>query len=217
MLLVPNRRDHVNLPEISFNFSEVHDGEVFFDCSDELRSVLGQRNAVYLDLQTPGLLTVVRVAFPALFATRLLVGGLEIVGGFSRRKEFKHLVTHQGSSYFSIPRKVKYRYGMKLLPWMFDGWIPFEIRKKIGRDVIANYIVLNGSSGHCGVLIRIDRREKREEESMEIFAISTGNKYQFAEKWRKDSHTKLLARFVPQDLGSHIAWTPEPVLESAIL
>lgn len=194
------------LPEIGLKLSGIYQDELFFAPNCELVEVLAQKNPVFLVLELPGMLTQVLVCFPKPCTTRIYAGRIrknDLVGEVAD----KHQI-------YKAPNLVQYRYGVRLLPWMFFGWLdPETKRRRVERDNVVNYSVLNSVVGHTGVLIRVsckhDFRE-RDQEYFEIYHFSTGNDYHFAERWRDDPNTRMIARFVPEKANtSQPIWRPE--------
>ena len=202
------------LPEIELELSGIHNDELFFDDNHELMHGLVQKNPVYLALDLPGLQTQVFICFPAPCTTRIYAG----------RIHKTNLVGEVADKYniYEAPQDVSYRYGMRIVPWMFYSLLDPETHKlRAERDNIVNYTVLNSNVGHCGVLIRVFREHdfsKKWREWFEIYHFDTGNDYQFAEKWRDDPNTKMVARFVTEiGHASHQrTWHPEKTPEVEI-
>lgn len=197
------------LPELSFAPARLHGEELFLGPNSELTRVLLQGNPVYLNLVLPGATQPkVRICFPKVGTTWVFTGtemrAIDLVGEFT---ESDGVPTYT---------PVEYRYGMELKPWMFFRWLDFALgQSRCDSDNIVNYSILNCSSGHTGVLIRIIRGSDRvliAQEWMEIYYFSTGNDFDFPAKWRKHPNTRLIARFVPRDAGtSRLWWASEPL------
>lgn len=194
------------LPEPTFKFSLTETEELFSAPNREISGVLNQGNPVYFKLDLPGILLPVHICFPAPRVTRVYSGDIcktNLVG--EKTDQF----ASEG-----VPDKVHYRYGMRIVPWMFLCWIDLEMMGHRSRmNNIINYVLINGTYGHDGVLVRVDRRHlpaDRNEESMEVYSFSMGNDSCFVSRWRGDPNTKMLARFVPQGANTNkLIWLPQ--------
>ncbi|MBX4195568.1 hypothetical protein KW796_01240 [Candidatus Parcubacteria bacterium] len=193
------------LHEIEFEHMNTRNRELYFSTSNELARVLAQSNPVYLVLELPGAHTRVIVCFPKPGMTRV----------YHNEIKAENLVGEHDHSYNadSLPplRTMNYRYGMRLPPWMFNGWIkPREMMLELGRNVDAHYKVLNRDWGHGGIMVSVFRREKREEERLEIRSFDTGNDFHFLDKWLNDKDIHLLARFIPVNPENpRLFWKPD--------
>ena len=200
------------LPELSFAGVKLHDEELFLGPNVELTRVLLQDNPVYLDLVLPGATRPkVRICFPMVGTTRVyaeeVINDANLVGDFS--ESFNRRTNRPYTT-------VDYRFGMELKVMMFFCWLDEALHQdRQDKYNIANYIILNCSSGHSGVLIRAIRGTDQtpiSEKRVEIFYFDTGNDYAFAAKWRGHPNTKLIARFVPEGAGTaELRWVSQPL------
>jgi hypothetical protein len=200
-----------DLPNINFRYIGVHDDELFFEDDRVLESVLHQQNPVYLALDMPGLITTPLVCFPTTCKTRI----------YSKNviDEKTLIATHETYRSYKVPKLLEYRFGMKMLPWMFFSLLNNEIHKaRAKRDNIVNYIVFN-SFGYGGVLIRVSRKHATNYSTgdwLEIYHIQLGNQYHVP-KWRQDPNTRLLARFLPHySSGRGWIWKAEDLRAIAL-
>lgn len=199
------------LPELSFNTARLHKKELFLGPNRELTRVLLQGNPVYLDLILPGATQPkVRICFPEVGTTWVYA---------NRKVSPTNLIgEHTKPGGLPLYTPVEYRYGMELKPWMFFCWLDKDFATmRRHEDKMVNYSVLNCSSGHAGVLIRIIHHANRaviDKEWMEIYHFDMGNYYGFPAKWREHPNTKLIARFVPRYTNTHELWWAPEKLES---
>ncbi|MBX4189102.1 hypothetical protein KW785_00735 [Candidatus Parcubacteria bacterium] len=192
------------LPEIEFKHVGSKGDELFFTTERTLDRVLSQGNTVYLRLELPGMHTSIDVCFPTWGFTRIHWRHFRqegiMVTEHDRRSDRRK----------KVPQDVSYRFGMRLAPWMFDGWIKRESGERIPRDVTANYAVLDQSFGHSGILIRVARKTDRAKEYLELYHIDDGNGYEFWDRWQAYSNTILLTRFIPVNPENpRLYWEPE--------
>lgn len=192
------------LPELRFDGSQLGEGsEVYFDPQGRLGEVLIQGNPVYLVLDPPHMQTSIVVCFPIPNLVRVYVlhqndeEGIQLIGQAG-----------DGGQFYQVPREpVRYRFGMRLTPWMFGSFLRQEHRARIQDDNIVHYPVLACFSGYGGALIRVFRSPTRHpEEWIEIYYFSSGNEYLFKTGWKADRQTRLIARFRP----AATYWMPEP-------
>ncbi len=194
------------LPEMSFTRAHLYREELFLNSNRELTNVLVQGNPVFFDIIMPGATQPkVRICFPEVGTAWVYANGeissINLVGE-STKKDGLPLYT-----------QVEYRFGMEMKAWLFFAYLPRELAEsRYDEDNIVNYSILNSSSGHGGVLVRIVHGKDRtsiEREWMEIYAFDMGNDTEFHLKWRNHPNTKLIARFVPNGAGtSQLRWEP---------
>lgn len=186
------------LPELNLKLAGIHNDEIFFEDDNTLQWVLQQGNPVYLVLELPGFLTSISICFPVPCTTRVYMNSIVACHEDSfvcEDKDNRHI--------YEAPARVDYRFGMKLLPWMFFRLLDSKDQTK--KDHVVNYVVLNSNVRHAGVLIRIFRKNdpsQKQAEWLELYSFRTGNNYQFFEKWQSDPNTKMMARFVPKNVGT---------------
>jgi hypothetical protein len=186
------------LPRLKFRLWDIHEEELYFLASTELARVLDQKNPTFLEMGLPSgnSPTTIRLGFPAPHNVRVYA---------SEVMHDDNLVGLKTDPIYSdIPVIVDYRYGMELLPWMFDGliWQHPRAQEITNRDNIANYVLQTSSGGFSGVIIRLHRGKghDRSKEKLEIFSFSTGNEHKFFSTWMNDPNTKLLTRFLCRNL-----------------
>lgn len=194
-----------SLPNLEFGNSTLHGGEVWFERQLRLMEVLTQGNPVYLVLDLPNMCTPVIIGLP--------IPGLVRV--YMNEVHPRSLAGEAGDGRRDYPmpsEPVEYRFGMRLVPWMFESFLSPEHKHRIHVPSIVNYPVLSSGVGHSGVLIRAFRAPNRySEEWLEIYYFSTGNEYHFNKGWKTDRHTRLIARFRPDGRE----WRPEQLAACA--
>ena len=195
-----------HLPQLRMSYWNTVEGDHYLkDDARILKMVVSQGIPVHLELRLPGFYSVPEVCFPQPFEVRV----------YSAAPYPRNEVASYRNSYTSYSKmlpRVKYKFGLQEVPWMFDGYLPRQMFKR-ERDVVVNYVIENGSSGFSGVVIQVNRREVRTEERMRIFRFSTGNESGFFERWKTDPNTILLAEFAPVEPETrHLHWMPvQPV------
>lgn len=199
------------LPEQWFHVRSVVGNEVYFKPQTQLNAVLVQGNSVYLVLDTPHNLTRIFVTFP----------NSRLVRVYRDRVWKSRLVAKAGDEswpYQLTPKPIRYRFGMRLSPYLFGAYLPREHEHLLQQDAIVHYPVLASSSGHSGALIRVGRyREHYQNYWLEIYSFTTGNEELFNAGWQTHPQTKLLARFRPggEGLNAGKLWVPEAQLALA--
>ena len=199
------------LPELNLRLDGTYNDEIFIRDDNTLFWVLSQGNPVYLVLDLPGLLLESRVSvcFPTPCITRIYTANR--VNGNDSLEESLLCEVNDKSRIYEAPTQVDYRFGMRLVPWMFLHLL--DTTHQVNKDHVVNYVVLNSVVGHTGVLIRLFRKfgySQKQDEWLELYHFSTGNDYHFFERGRTDPNTKLMARFVPKNAGTpRVIWVPK--------
>jgi len=192
------------LPDLGFSVWCIENSEVFFKVDNEVRRVVTQEIPASILVKLPGGLTDVGIGFPIPSLARIYIIDRSIDKGALLTKVYFIGEFGDGKRFYHLPKRVIYRYGVELSPWMYHGYL-----KTAQRDIksrIVNYVIENCSVGFSGIQLKLKdefERDKRGEEWFKLFWFDGGNEYHFF----NEEHTKIL-ELLPIKQGSRLFWEP---------
>lgn len=193
------------LPSLDFSEWFVKNNEIFLKTSNEVKRVVSQGIPSSILVKLPGGLTDVIICFPTPSFVRVYVSNTWI-------KE--HRITKEnrfigeygdGNRFYHLSKRVKYRYGIELCPWMYHGYLKTDMSEI--RSRIVNYVIENCAVGFSGIQLKFkDESEpvERDKEWFKVFWFDGGNEYHFFH----EKHTQILELF-PIKKESRLFWEPK--------
>lgn len=198
------------LPDLKFSEWRREGNEIFFQTSNEINRVVCQKVPAYIVAELPSLRTKIIIGFPASDLVRIYVKAAKVVNEvyYGDRIWF---VGEFGDPYWrkKLPKVIRYRYGVRILPWMYNGYLKSRI--DTSQTWIINYVIQNSASGFSGIILKLrDEYEnnKRQEEWFKILSFDAGNEVNF---WK--TVPRELIEFVPiieeDNRRTVIRWEPK--------
>ncbi len=194
------------LPDLEFSEWKVEGNNIFFKTSNEIKRVVSQGISASIKVKLPGYLTHVFICFPVPSLVRFYVSTL---GPYTNRTTFYYIGQWgEGDKFYRVLKRVKYRYGMELPPWMYEGYLKTNMREIKSR--IVHYVIENCSSGFDGILLKFRDEfdsKRRYEEWLKIFWFEAGNDFLFGKEKEKNKILELVP-IIPKKINNLIFWQP---------
>ena len=198
------------LPDLKFSEWRRMENGIFFQTSNEINRVVCQGVPAFVVAELPSLRTKVIVGFPVSDFVQIYVKAKKVVNGFYCGDriwflgEFGDLSRRQ-----KLPKVIRYRYGVRILPWMYNGYLKSRI--DTSQTWIINYVIQNSACGFGGIILKLRDEydhSKRPEEWFKILDFNAGNEVNF---WKTVPREliELLPIIEEDDRRTDIRWEPK--------